>query len=164
MAKKTSSKKNSKKPARKSATKKPATKPAAPKPETPPKPACISDPRIPPIGTTLKRVYKGKTIEVEIRDDGFWMDGERYNSLSRIATKLADGTPKNGILWFGLNPKAAKKPSETPIADEQAAAKDRVAAKRATRRTTTTRAGRDPAPAAAIDEPTPEPVDAPAAE
>lgn len=142
-------KKGAKRAAKSKTTKQPAAlaKAAkAPKQETGPIPARMADPRIPPIGSTLTRVYKGKTITVEIKADGFWHDGTRYNSLSAIATKLADGTPKNGLLWFGLN-----KPKQD--AKDETSATPAPKKPRAPRKTKTTQDAADGEPAPAIDEP-----------
>lgn len=140
-----------------SETRCPACFPAVAAPAKTPRAPKTRDPRIPAAGTLIARNYKGKHIEVLVRETDFEYEGTSYSSLSALATKLADGTPKNGLLWFGLNPKPAKPASETPLADEQHAAAQRVEKKRAARRTKTTRAGRDP-------ETTEQGVDAPAAE
>lgn len=120
------------------------------------------DPRIPAVGTVLTRAYKGKEFTVKVLEDGFAHDGKTWSSLSAIATALADGTPKNGILWFGLNGKPAK---AAPAADAQEPAPEaEEPATRATRKGRTARAGRDPEPEAPVDAEPTEPVDAPAAE
>jgi hypothetical protein len=59
------------------------------------------DPRVPPAGTVLRRVFDGKTYEVTVCVEGFEYEGRRYKSLSAIATEVA-GTRWNGFLFFGL--------------------------------------------------------------
>lgn len=64
-------------------------------------------------GSTLKRDYKGKTIEVQVKSDGFHFKGQRYTSLSKIASDITDAST-NGPLWFGLRKK--EKPAKAPKA------------------------------------------------
>jgi hypothetical protein len=59
------------------------------------------DRRLPLIGTTLRRLYRGQTVEVKILKDGFEYQGRQYGSLSAIARE-ATGTRWNGLLFFGL--------------------------------------------------------------
>jgi Protein of unknown function (DUF2924) len=59
------------------------------------------DPRLPPSGTVLKRVYGQRTIEVTVLERGFEHEGKQYGSLSLIAQR-ATGTRWNGYLFFGL--------------------------------------------------------------
>jgi hypothetical protein len=59
------------------------------------------DSRIPSIGTVLRRTYRGATILVTVREDGFEHDGRIYGSLSAVALR-ATGTRWNGFLFFGL--------------------------------------------------------------
>jgi len=59
------------------------------------------DPRVPPVGTVLRRVFEGKACEVTVCAEGFQYEGRRYKSLSAIATEIA-GTRWNGFLFFGL--------------------------------------------------------------
>src|SRR6266850_6936349 len=67
-------------------------------PPTPPRPP---DPRLPPVGTVLTRVYKGRTLHVTILSHGFECDGTVYASLSATA-KAVTGSHCNGFLFFGL--------------------------------------------------------------
>jgi Protein of unknown function (DUF2924) len=63
------------------------------------------DPRLPAIGTILSRDFKGRTIAVELTQDGGYLyNGTRYTSLSSAAT-AATGISTNGFLFFGLNKK-----------------------------------------------------------
>jgi hypothetical protein len=60
------------------------------------------DPRIPPVGQTLTREYRGRTVRVTVLAKGFEWDGRVYGSLSAIAWH-ATGTRWNGYAFFGLN-------------------------------------------------------------
>ena len=57
--------------------------------------------RLPPVGTTLTRQYRGQTVLVLIREDGFEYQGRPYRSLSAIARQVT-GTRWNGLAFFGL--------------------------------------------------------------
>lgn len=50
-------------------------------------------------GTVLTRPYKGKTIVVTVREDGFEYDGALHGSLSAVA-KAVTGSHWNGRLFF----------------------------------------------------------------
>lgn len=63
------------------------------------------DPRVPPVGTVVRRVFDGQTHEVTVCAEGFEYEGRRYKTLSAIANQIA-GSRWNGFLFFGL-----KKPS-----------------------------------------------------
>jgi hypothetical protein len=52
-------------------------------------------------GTTLLRDWQGETHRVEVLADGFRWRGERYRSLSVIATRIT-GTRWSGPRFFGL--------------------------------------------------------------
>jgi hypothetical protein len=62
------------------------------------------DPRLPPPGTLLRRPYKGMILQVQVQQDGFVFDGQRYPSLSAVA-KAITGSHCNGFLFFRLTPK-----------------------------------------------------------
>jgi hypothetical protein len=62
------------------------------------------DSRIPAVGQAINRKYKGRTIRVVVRSDGFEYDGERYRSLSAVA-KAVTGSHCNGFRFFGLEAK-----------------------------------------------------------
>ena len=57
------------------------------------------DPRLPPAGTVLTRVYDDAEHKVKVLDEGFEYRGKRYRSLSQIA-KLITHTPWNGFTFF----------------------------------------------------------------
>ena len=59
------------------------------------------DHRLPPIGRTLSRFYKGRLLHVRILPKGFEFDGVVYQSLSAVA-KAITGTHTNGFLFFRL--------------------------------------------------------------
>jgi len=63
--------------------------------------AVSRDPRLPEPGMTLRRAFKGQTIEVKVFDDEFEYEGRRYRSLSAIASKIS-GSRWNGFAFFGL--------------------------------------------------------------
>jgi hypothetical protein len=62
------------------------------------------DPRLPPPGTLLRRRYKGMVLQVQVQEDDFIFDGQRYPSLSAVA-KAITGSHCNGFLFFRLIPK-----------------------------------------------------------
>ena len=59
------------------------------------------DPRLPVVGTELKRRYRGQEILVRVEEDGFLYDKRRFRSLSAIAYEVT-GTRWNGYLFFRL--------------------------------------------------------------
>ena len=52
-------------------------------------------------GTKICKEYSGVMHQVEVIKDGFEYNGQKWNSLSAIATKIT-GTKWNGPLFFGL--------------------------------------------------------------
>ena len=56
-------------------------------------------------GTRLIREWQGDVHEVTVREDGFVYRGQRYRSLSKIATEIT-GTKWSGLVFFGLKKKA----------------------------------------------------------
>ncbi|MFN0134998.1 MAG: DUF2924 domain-containing protein [Phycisphaerae bacterium] len=67
-------------------------------------PSTSLDPRLPPVGATITRAYKGRTLSVQVLADGFEYLGERYSSLSAIA-KAVSGTHQNGFRFFKIEDK-----------------------------------------------------------
>ena len=55
-------------------------------------------------GSELVRTWKGKSYRVMVMADGFAYDGERFASLSEIASEIT-GTRWNGPRFFGLRTK-----------------------------------------------------------
>jgi len=63
---------------------------------------CIApDRRVPMPGNQITRTYKGRTVDVTVRPDGFEFEGEVYRSLTAIA-KVVTGTHWNGYHFFNL--------------------------------------------------------------
>ena len=65
------------------------------------------DPRLPMPGSELVRRYRGVTIIVHVREDGFEYNGRVHRSLS-AAVREATGTPWNGFAFFGLGANAGR--------------------------------------------------------
>ena len=61
-----------------------------------------ADERLPPPGTVITRKYKGRTLQVKVRADGFEHEGDVHPSLSAVA-KAITGSHCNGYLLFRLN-------------------------------------------------------------
>ena len=53
------------------------------------------------IGTTLRRDWRGRIVQVTVEEDGFRHEGRLFKSLSATATAIA-GTRWNGPRFFGL--------------------------------------------------------------
>jgi hypothetical protein len=62
-------------------------------------------------GTTLVRLWKGKTHKVVIEESGYEYNGQSYKSLSAIARHIT-GTPWSGPLFFGLRARGSSKETE----------------------------------------------------
>lgn len=63
--------------------------------------AVVRDPRLPPPGTVLRRVFRGVEHLVTVLDDGFEHRGAKYSSLSALATLIA-GSRWSGFTFFSL--------------------------------------------------------------
>jgi hypothetical protein len=61
----------------------------------------VSKSGLPSPGTVLTRRYKGCTLAVTVLEDGFEFEGERYATLTAIATAVT-GAHWNGWHFFGL--------------------------------------------------------------
>lgn len=59
------------------------------------------DPRLPAVGSELKRTYQGRLIVVRVAEAGFTYQDQTYGSLSAIAYQVT-GTRWNGFLFFRL--------------------------------------------------------------
>jgi Protein of unknown function (DUF2924) len=68
---------------------------------TPEQTLCSRDRRLPPAGTVLRRDFRGRSIEVQVLQDGFEYQQQQYGSLSAVAWQVT-GTRWNGFLFFGL--------------------------------------------------------------
>ena len=67
----------------------------------------LNDPRLPMVGTMLRRSWKGRTILVEVLANGFRYENRQFPSLSNIALEVT-GTRWNGFSFFGLMRKTGK--------------------------------------------------------
>lgn len=86
------------------------TKDVATTPPAPPNKA-ERDPRLPAVGASLDRPYKGKTVTLKFLDDGVEVDGKTFTSLSAAARHVTGAASINGFLWAGLTgTKAAPSP------------------------------------------------------
>jgi hypothetical protein len=74
----------------------PPTRAVAGSAATPPR-----DARLPMPGAVLKRLYRGRNIEVKVLLDGFEYEGQPFASLSGVAERVT-GTRWNGFVFFGL--------------------------------------------------------------
>ncbi|MBU1674979.1 DUF2924 domain-containing protein [bacterium] len=90
--KKTTAKSNA--ATRRKATAKKAKAPSAPK-------AAPRDPRLPAVGSTLTRTYKGRDFKVKVLADGFEFEGETFRSLSGLARHIV-GYQISGPVFFKL--------------------------------------------------------------
>ena len=120
----------------------PASEPAAASDATTKLDAALStatteprDPRVPPVGTVVRRVFDGKTHEVTVCVEGFEYEGRKYKTLSAIANQIA-GSRWNGFLFFGLKKRgdAASEESAAGAATSSAPAWARRSTKRRCRR------------------------------
>ena len=69
------------------------------------------DERVPPPGTVLTRIHKGREHRVAILPNGFEYEGDVYRSLSAVAHAIT-GSHWNGLHFFGLaEPKRRKEAS-----------------------------------------------------
>src|SRR3954454_21980370 len=66
----------------------------------------MRDPRLPPVGKVLKRVYREQTVEVTVLASGFEYRKKQYPSLSLIAQRVT-GTRWNGFHFFRLTKEGA---------------------------------------------------------
>jgi hypothetical protein len=72
------------------------------------KPVGVRDPRLPKLGTTIEREYKGKKLHVTVAEDGFTFAGKSYKSLSALAAHITGAKAINGYLFFQLGDYAKK--------------------------------------------------------
>ena len=52
-------------------------------------------------GSSLVREWGGRRHEVSVLAEGYVYDGERFSSLSKVATRIT-GTKWNGLVFFGV--------------------------------------------------------------
>ena len=107
--KRTSSKATEARRTKKSTSKKTMKQKSTAKPSTQrkrSKPA--RDPRLPAVGSTLTRIFKGKEIVVEVVEGGFHYKGKTFKSISACARHIT-GYMISGPVFFKLaEPKPAK--------------------------------------------------------
>jgi hypothetical protein len=60
------------------------------------------DPRLPPVGSTLTRKYKGVGLHVTVLENGFEYEGQTFSSISKVAKKISGHTAVNGFAFFRL--------------------------------------------------------------
>ena len=60
------------------------------------------DSRLPAVGSTMTRTYKGKELQVKVLADGFEYEGETYRSLSGFAKHIV-GYGISGPVFFKLD-------------------------------------------------------------
>src|ERR1700690_2685855 len=60
-----------------------------------------TDPRLPPPGSLMTRLYKGRQLQVTVLEGGFSFEGKVFASLSALA-KAITGSHCNGFQFFGL--------------------------------------------------------------
>ena len=93
------------KKAGKAASKKTASgkigKKAAPAKATPKRTAKERDPRLPAVGSTLTRQFKGKEIKVKVLAHGFEYEGKTFTSISACARHIV-GYMISGPVFFKL--------------------------------------------------------------
>lgn len=104
---------------------------AAPKPTR----TAERDPRLPAVGTTIVRPYKGKDIRVKVLADGFEFEGTHYRSLTKCALVATGYAAISGPAFFRLTDRPAPAPKgkgtkskEKPVAAENAASEATPAA------------------------------------
>ena len=64
--------------------------------------AAVRDPRLPPVGATITRRYKGTPIEVTVLETGFEFEGKTYSSISKVAQAVTGHKAINGFAFFKL--------------------------------------------------------------
>ena len=60
------------------------------------------DPRLPAVGTFLKREFQGRVVSVEVLEKGFRYEEKVYRSLSAVARQVS-GVQWNGFAFFSLS-------------------------------------------------------------
>src|SRR5262245_17812246 len=85
----------------------PAADAGTPQTNHPAPPRFPADARRPRPGTILTRRYKGRSLQVEVLEQGFAFEGRTYRSLSAVA-KAVTGSHCSGHFFFGLTEKGPK--------------------------------------------------------
>lgn len=58
-----------------------------------------NNPRLPAIGTTFIKKFKGKDLMIEVKSDGLYWEGKCYKSLSGLAMAITE-YPISGYVFF----------------------------------------------------------------
>lgn len=58
-----------------------------------------NNPRLPAIGTTFIKKFKGKDLMIEVKSDGLYCEGKCYKSLSGLAIAITE-YPISGYIFF----------------------------------------------------------------
>lgn len=93
----------------KEAAAKDAAAPTTAKAPRTPKAPRERDPRLPAVGETITKEWRGKTLKVRCAEDGFVLDGTTYRTLSAAAKAASGFASVNGYLFFQLIP--SRKPA-----------------------------------------------------
>ena len=59
------------------------------------------DNRLPAPGSIITKIYRGKTIEVKVLENGFEYEGKVFKSISRVAMTIVK-RQISGYVFFGL--------------------------------------------------------------
>lgn len=59
----------------------------------------LKDPRLPAVGTKFVKRFKGKDLEIEVKEDGLYWEGKCYKSLSGLAIAITE-YPISGYVFF----------------------------------------------------------------
>ncbi len=65
-------------------------------------PQAQADNRIPPVGSIIKKTYKGQPLEIEVMESGFKYQGKIFKSISAVAMYIVQ-RPISGYVFFGLD-------------------------------------------------------------
>ena len=57
------------------------------------------DPRLPAVGTKFVKRFRGKELEIEVKEDGLYWEGKCYKSLSGLAMAITE-YPISGYVFF----------------------------------------------------------------
>lgn len=57
------------------------------------------DPRLPAVGTSFVKKFKGKDLLIEVKSDGLYWEGRCYKSLSGLAMAITE-YPISGYVFF----------------------------------------------------------------
>ena len=69
---------------------------------TPTRPKTVRDARLPSVGTIISRRWHGRELRLLVLEDGYELDGVRYDSLSEAA-RAVTGAHWNGKLFWGVS-------------------------------------------------------------